>query len=206
MKWLRVEPIRASRKTVAVISGSSRTQALWWRKKTSGGQTSNRLDNSKSSEMRSEGSDDTSLAVDAKNALDMPDASKPTSINLKTDLKRGSSVVVVGPENAIRFKENISSQLEEVVVSLALKHSSDSINKGGVQSITLEFHALNPMQVGSYSLTDCTNKVDNSSLSAPTRKWTKLVRYPAKTNPSSDNMIDARRMDIKLADTTEGKT
>lgn len=113
---------------------------------------------------------------------------------------------VVGPENAIRFKENISSQLEEVVVSLALKHSSDSINKGCVQSITLEFHALNPMQVGSYSLTDCTNKVDNSSLSAPTRKWTKLVRYPAKTNPSSDNMIDARRMDIKLADTTEGKT
>jgi len=33
MEWLRAEPLQISRKLVVVVSGSSHSQAPWWRKK-----------------------------------------------------------------------------------------------------------------------------------------------------------------------------
>ncbi|KAL0012397.1 hypothetical protein SO802_007505 [Lithocarpus litseifolius] len=179
-EWLRAESLRATRKTVVVVFGSSCSQAPWRRKGDSNkGPSSNHPSNRSNKENSGSSKEAYSSTRPAANiAMDYVEISKPNDDNGDNDITvEGYGIQHQGQLQGLYVKKQ-SNKLEEVVVGLTLKDNADGCmgetnEKCLKKSVGL---GTNARMVEVMPMQECTNQVTNSTSVESTRKWKKLAR------------------------------
>nr|POE86698.1 hypothetical protein CFP56_46909 [Quercus suber] len=158
------------------VSGNSRSQVPWWRKKDNYKGTSSNPSNSNSKDAYS------STQAKANMAMDYVEVSKPNGGNGVHRLEE----VVVG----LSLKDNSEGCVGETIGE-CLKQSMDT--GSGLRKVNVQ-----PLQ-------DCSNQLSNSSSVESTRKWKKLAREVGQLMVSPLPMIVDRRSMLDDFERSAGK-
>ena len=170
-EWLRAEPLRASRKTVVVVPGTSRSQAPWWRKR-----DSNKGPSKENAENPKETQSSTHSATNM--AMDYVEISKPlhgNGSNVYTGREFGAQTMEV---NQGVHANKPTNNLEEIVVGLNLKDKLDGfVGETNGEGRKLSVGYDDKVRKGDVRpLQECTNQITISDSVGSTRKWKKLAR------------------------------
>ncbi|XP_050281590.1 uncharacterized protein LOC126722475 [Quercus robur] len=198
-EWLRAEPIRQSRKTVAVIPGNALNQPPWWKKNQS----------SKSNETpaprRDDVHHDAQSAMEAEHYMDNFVAFKKGNTGVgsehdegqRCDAANGPCLKQTNPSHAVR--------LDEDVVGLSIQENCIPSDRGRAECSPRKASLPLSSRTNPIPLQDCTNSVTNSNPQVSIRTWKKLAREPGNPIPISSPMVIDRRPSIELVDMRGGK-
>ena len=190
-EWLRADMVRNTRKSVAVISGSSRSQAPWGRKQA--GRTKkpcNQAENSALVQRQDENGSRSATAMESDEDLVEVD-----SLNVRMPPKHGAACFgqdheTIGQWSADQCnRKEFTRDLEHEVVSL-------KIGDGGVSS-----HYKGAAGSHSTPLANITNVSNNGpSLTLTTKKWKRVERVNEPTDSAPPKPLGDRRPSLELMD------
>ena len=179
-EWLRVDPTRYARKTVAVILGASCIQTLWWRKnKNNRGSQNTQSGNSGLGSNRDEFKEDNDFAMDAENSMDDFVASKPASPCGDLLVSHNASREYVRGPNTSRNVVYHFVHLEEVMDGLSIIDKVQDNGKVDSSLLNPKLTNLDALKYSSIPLQDCTNQMTFTvpvASAGSTKKWKKRAR------------------------------
>nr|POE98201.1 uncharacterized protein CFP56_72581 [Quercus suber] len=171
-EWLRAEPVRQSKKTVAVISGRKSNQPPWWRKSQPG------QGNESSTPRQGEENYGSHSAMEAEHYVDNFGTVGVGPKQVVGDQGDAHSSAFTGEQVLEQRKSAQVETLDEQVVGLSLQGQHPPPCKDRPYDAPRQSQVHSRPSPNTIPLQDCTNTATKSNSNASVRTWKKLAREP----------------------------
>lgn len=201
-EWLRADPTRPSRKTVAVIPGAVRSRAPWWRKNTQRDSPSRQADSEGSEAMGNDQQSDGELESRKEKSVSNLEVMKNNAPVEEQVVHQTSNINTTRRQGEIRGVGPHVHCLEEVVVGLTIKESLGLENNSVMVQGGPTIPAAKVLSASQKSPSKCTS---GNSQSLSPRKWKRLARLAGNPSSDSDPIHIDRRLTLEGTEVTGGK-